>query len=65
MPTTSEEYRPEELLGCGEHFDEVGEAQRKQFARRGLEQAEKIPRDRLLAMVETGDFQRKVPRGWK
>jgi len=58
------EYRPIELLGAGEHFEGVSEAQRCQFSRRGLIQGERIPRDRLLDMIELGDFTRKVPKGW-
>jgi len=62
---TDNDSSPDELLGCGHHFDGVGEAQRKQFARRGIDKDEAIPRDRLLLMVELGDCQRKVPKGWK
>ena len=60
----SNNYFVDDFLHGGEHFDDVGESVRKQFSRRGIRKGDIVPRDKLLAMVERGGFQRKTPKAW-
>ena len=56
---------PEDLLDVGHHFDDISEAFRRQFTRRGLNKDDILPRDKLHKIVADGCYGRPTPENWK
>ena len=61
-----DEYVPDDLLGGGHHHNDTTSVQRRIFARSGLGRRQtQLPRERLLAVVDSGGFHRPKPQSKK
>ena len=58
------DYSPDQLLGGGEHFDDITKQQRQQITRHYSAQQKQFPHERMLRVVEDKHLSRKLPKGW-
>lgn len=63
MNTDGAVHIPTDLMGGGDHFDGVDRNIRRNESRRNRRIQEMLPREKLLVVVTSGDYQRPAPRG--
>lgn len=58
------EYSPQQLLGGGEHFDDVDRNMRRSIQYRARRDNTKLPQELMLESVERQQLKRPTPRQW-
>jgi hypothetical protein len=65
LPVDENRVCPGDLLDSGDHHEDTNRAYRQAFVRNTMVDGNnELPRDRLLRMIEHGEFKRPFPNHW-